>query len=105
MGFVQVENKIYIFLHLFCIQWSPESVRRMMVRLNVIDNGVPAFWLAVFSMVWYNDDQQRSIEGGRVRELQELINNSYRQNKRKNCLMSVFISDIETAKQYVQFFR
>ena len=72
MGFVQVENKIYIFLHLFCIQWSPESVQRTMGRLYIIYNGVPAFWLAVFSMVWYNDDQQRSIQGGRVRELQEL---------------------------------
>ena len=47
----------------------------------------------------------KTIEDGRSRELQKLINNSQRQNKRNNCLMSVFISDIETAELNVQFFR
>ena len=35
----------------------------------------------------------------------KLINNSKKNNKRNKCLTSVFISDKDTAKLYVQYFR
>ena len=45
------------------------------------------------------------MEDGRLQELRKLINNSLRQNRGNKSLISVFISDIDTAKLYVQYFR
>jgi len=45
----------------------------------------------------------KTIEGGLLWELQKFINNSKRRNKKSNRLMIVFISDMDTAKLYIQF--